>query len=382
MIQLEDGTAPTSVLIIGRTSEGERGLQAALNEQGLDWQVRRVEDADAALAAVTGDAIDIVVADARAIGQRAVGLLDEFRRHHPEAVRLLMLGDQGEPPDAAMMEIAHRILSHPLCAEELVETVYGVLELRELLDSPRLKGFVGRITDLPPAPSIYLELTQALRDPECTTARLIGLVSKDPALAARVLRLCNSAYFSGGRTITDLRSAVIRLGAGHLGRLVLASEVFAHAGTLPAGEREALQHRALESSRIALNLLSDASADLAATACLLAEVGKLLPGVDRSEPEDDDAISAIEPGYADVGAYLLGLWGLPLPIVEAVANQHRPGRSGHGGFWVTGAVHVARALASQRPVDERYLASVAVTDRLPEWLALVAEGNPARMASG
>ena len=63
--------------------------------------------------------------------------------------------------------------------------------------------------------------------------------------------------------------------------------------------------------------------------------------------------------------------GLPMPIVEAVAYQRRPGQMRSGGFWVTGAVHVASALVAGNEPDEAYLRSVGMLDKLPQWRELV-----------
>ena len=382
MIHKEGVESSIRGLVVGQHIQGDALLETALSEQGLDWEIVRASDAETALTISSEEQIDVIVTDSRPGSLDGTSLLAAHRQHHPGTVRILLLDEASDPPDTAMLEAAHRILNLPLRADELVETVDGVVELRELLDSAELKAFVGSFVRLPPPPELYLELSRALNDPECTTARIINLVSKDPAIAARVLRLCNSAYFSGGRTFTDLRSAVIRLGAQNLRRLVLASEVFGEKGACSGVDRDALQQRAMASSQLAAQLLSDASADLAATACLLAEVGKLLPGVNTAEPGEAPSGDSCGPSHAEAGAYLLGLWGLPLPIVEAVANQHRPARSGHRGFWVTGAVHVARALVCGRQVDEDYLASVSMLDRLPAWRALV-ESEPAkRMDAG
>src|SRR5690606_14877465 len=140
----------------------------------------------------------------------------------------------------------------------------------------------------------------------------------------------------------------------------------------PSGvDREAMQERALATSQLAGKLLAGPSSELAATAGLLAEVGLLLPGIEDSAlPGSDDPLTEIKagsPGYAEAGAYLLGLWGLPTPIVEAVAHQSRPRRMRSGGFWVTGAVHVASALVRGTTVDESYLHSVGVLGKLPQW---------------
>ena len=69
----------------------------------------------------------------------------------------------------------------------------------------------------------------------------------------------------------------------------------------------------------------------------------------------------------DAGAYLLGLWGLPMPIVEAVGFHLQPQRSNTRSFWVTGAVHVALALVNGEAVDEDYLQRANVLHKLPEW---------------
>jgi len=185
-----------------------------------------------------------------------------------------------------------------------------------------------------------------------------------------VLKLCNSAYFSAGREITDPRAAVTRLGMKTVQQLVLATEAFGRAPGMSLEEREAMQERALRVSRLAGRLLAGPSAELAVTAGLLAEVGRLLPhGQDDGEAPD----------YAEAGAYLLGLWGLPMPIVEAVAFHRQPRRRRAPGFWVTGALYVATALVRDEPVDEAYLESVGMRDRLPKWRAFL-EQDLARAA--
>ena len=218
---------------------------------------------------------------------------------------------------------------------------------------------------LPSPPHLYLSLMQALEeDDESSIGDIAKLVAADPAIAAKVLQLSNSAFFNNGRAISDRRGAVTRLGISTLRDLVLASEVFS-AQSLSNAERNALQTRALTASRLAAKMLPESSAQLGATAALLADIGLLLPGV-RNEHEpaeaDDD-----RPGHAEAGAYLLGLWGLPMPIIESVAFHLQPQRSQIRSFWVTGAVHVATALASGTAVDEQYLTRVGVQAKLAGW---------------
>ena len=87
--------------------------------------------------------------------------------------------------------------------------------------------------------------------------------------------------------------------------------------------------------------------------------------------------------HAELGAYLLGIWGMPYPIVEAVANHHRPTRVEQDSFGILAAVHVATGLAHEvtepmeqstptSSIDLDYLESLNVIDELPGWREMAA----------
>ena len=346
------------IVVVDPNAGVAEGLKRSIAEFGLDWSVESIADLAAADAAADADVLVSGLAD-DADQERGLAAL---RARHPDAVRVLLLGPGQEAGAMDVLEGAHRVLQKPLAPEELIDAVEGIGELRELLDSPLLKKSVGRVDSLPAAPRMYFQLARLMRDPDVGLGQVADQLSQDPALVARVLKLCNSAYFSAGREITDPRSAVTRLGMRTVQQLVLATEAFGRAAGVSAGEREAMQDRALRTSRLAGRLLAGPSAELAATAGLLAEVGRLLP-----PPEED----VPAPEYTEAGAYLLGLWGLPMPIVEAVAFHRQPRRRRASGFWVTGALHVATALVTGEPVDEGYLQAVGMRERLPQWQAFM-----------
>jgi HD-like signal output (HDOD) protein len=132
-----------------------------------------------------------------------------------------------------------------------------------------------------------------------------------------------------------------------------------------------LREHSLRASRLAAALLPGPRADLAATAALLAGVGRLLP-----EVRIPGAISTGEasdwPGYAEAGAYLLGLWGLPEPLVEAVALHPTPALAGERGLGLVGACHVAWALLGELPLDTGWLAAQGLEGEQERWADLAA----------
>jgi HD-like signal output (HDOD) protein len=67
--------------------------------------------------------------------------------------------------------------------------------------------------DLPCFPDVVIRISHALADPNTSSDRVVTFVGAEPRLAARVLQVANSAAFnSSGKPLTDLRSAITRLG--------------------------------------------------------------------------------------------------------------------------------------------------------------------------
>jgi HD-like signal output (HDOD) protein/CheY-like chemotaxis protein len=362
------------ILLVGDEASLSNELFEYVSDLGEDWQLQTAPDGNAAIAAVATSAVDAVIVAPVLADLTPATLLGQIRTLRPETIRIALIDTDSSQrsPSARIIGVAHRFLPLPLAPEVLLEALTSLEELRELLDSPRLRTSIGRIEKLPSPPHLYLSLMQALEENEDSDASEIAkLVAADPAIAAKVLQLSNSAFFNNGRAISDLRGAVTRLGLSTLRDLVLASEVFSLAA-ISAAERNALQSRALLASRLAAKMLPASSAELGATAALLADIGLLLPGV-RNERSEAPADGDDRPGHAEAGAYLLGLWGLPMPIIEAVAFHLQPQRSTVRSFWVSGAVHVATALAGGTAVDEQYLTRTGVISKLEGWRELAAD---------
>ncbi|RXR08815.1 HDOD domain-containing protein [Pseudoxanthomonas composti] len=354
------------ILFVGDAACFPAELIELVGEMDDQWQARVVADGSTALGALASEAVDMVVVAPEVGDMPAATLLGQIRTLRPETSRLALV-DASQPPANKIIGLAHRFLPYPLAPEVLLEAIGSLDELRELIDNPELRSRIGRVDQLPSPPHIYLSLVRALDDDAGASAADISrLISGDPAIAAKVLQICNSAFFSNGRTISDLRTAVTRLGTGTLRDLVLASEVFSMPAA-PGIDRHLLQQRALLASRQARRILPESSAELGATAALLADIGLLLPGVRNVYDTPDAPEGDTRPAHTEAGAYLLGLWGLPMPIIEAVAFHREPQRSSTRTFWVTGAVHVAMSLASNSPIDEAYLAKTGMLARLEGW---------------
>jgi putative nucleotidyltransferase with HDIG domain len=131
--------------------------------------------------------------------------------------------------------------------------------------------------------------------------------------------------------------------------------------------------------------LSSAKADEAFLAGVLHDVGKVIFATKAAArpyaTSAVDIVAQMEAHHAEVGAYLLGLWGFPNSIVEAVAFHHTPRQASEEGFGLAGIVHVAdrlvhlrsenRLAATDTGLQPGYLESLGLDHCLPKWSAAV-----------
>src|SRR6516162_2607967 len=142
---------------------------------------------------------------------------------------------------------------------------------------------IGGVGHLPPVPDVYLELTGAIARSETSSAEIAEIIAKDPATAAKLLQLVNSACFGALRQISTLEHAVAYVGTDLIRDLSLSIHLF---GAL---ERIALQsgfsfqleqEHSVLTARVAKRLSAKpAEAQNAFTAALLHDIGKLVLAV-------------------------------------------------------------------------------------------------------
>jgi putative nucleotidyltransferase with HDIG domain len=191
------------------------------------------------------------------------------------------------------------------------------------------------------------------------------VIEHDIAMSAKVLQLVNSAFFGLAQTVTSLKSGVSYLGMETIKNLALTTETFrilAPDPRVPVSACEAIQQHSYRVAAIAGTLPMDSKArDLTVVAALLHDVGRLalaskMPDVFSSvlalvrerkcEPFEAEE-ELLGTSHAEIGAYLLGLWGVAPAASEAIAHHHHPTRIPHSGFDISIAVYVADVLAHE-----------------------------------
>jgi HD-like signal output (HDOD) protein len=347
------------VLCLHPQAEGLEQLRRVLLEHRRSWDVDLALDLETARERLAANAVDAVVTVVTPDFD-GMGFLCEVRDHRNETIRVVM-GRELDDAQVRSLKVAHRVLPLDGPPELLIESLGRALTMRELVQQPALRELLGRVGHLPVAPRVYAQLSRRLEDPSTSVEQLARLVGEDPGLSTQVLRIANSSYFGRDQGVMSLDLAAARLGTRLLRSIVLAAEVFARFPVPPTSlSLDELQRHSSLVARIASGLDPRASwKEDAFTAGILHDVGKLviasrLPEMwqdilstartsQRKVHEVEQEILGVDHGT--LGACLLGMWGLPSVVLEAVHRHHRVSLLGDLELDSTVAVALADQLA-------------------------------------
>lgn len=387
------------------------GLQNLLHKQRHLWHMVFSQSGEAALAELQKAPFDVIVSDMRMPGMDGATLLAAVKDSYPNVARIVLSGQAERDALIKALPIAHQFLSKPCDGEMLRVVIERACRLQRLLTDETIRTAIGKLDALPSAATTYSDLTQALASPDVGLTTVAAVVERDPAMAAKVLQLVNSAYFGLSQRITSVAQAMVYLGADTMKGLVLTSQVFALAEQkqVQGLSVDALQEHSLMTARLAKRLVvNQRVADDAFTAGLLHDIGQIALSVSmpetyaevlrtsRARPLHEAEHERLGVSHAEVGAYLLGVWGLPFSVVEAVAYHHRPSAVEAGDREVLAAVHVADTLveagdaesSATAGVDVAFLEASGWTSTLPkarEWTSaarVIQDRDPARQVPG
>jgi len=383
------------------------GLKRMLRPMRNEWEMSFAPGGEAALAMLEGARFDVIVTDMRMPGMDGATLLEIVREKYPSLLRIILSGYTELQASLRAVPVAHQFLMKPCDPEMLRAGIARATSLGEVLDSRMLTSLVGALRDLPSLPRIFAELKIALADPKTTIEQVSHIVEQDIAVSAKLLQLVNSAFFGLARDISDVKTAVSCLGMAVLHDLVLTLEVFRSFTPNEYVSEEFLeefhQHAQL-TARIAAGIAQDANLTQAVVlAALLHDVGKLViaertpehfaralaQAEDENRPLYEVEETLIHISHAEVGAYLLSLWGLPYTVVEAVAHHHHPRRVPQHGIDMVFVVYISNLLALEReaiaknanpPIfDDELVEQTGATARLAEWRKIAEAAHTKQM---
>ncbi len=376
-----------------------RMLRSMRNEVTLYFAQSGIE----ALEIMNTNDIDIIVSDMRMPGMDGAQLLNEVRNRSPHTTRIMLTGQADEDSVMRCINVVHQFLSKPCDPEKLKDILLKSGELHKLMNDRNLKNIISGIERLPSLPAIYQQLQDKLNEPDTEIKDVAEIISRDPAMTAKILQLVNSSFFGFYNKVDTPERAVSLLGLETVKNLVLGIHLFSE--NIPAQHIAFINH--LWKHSIAVGSMArgiakseaadDTSAGEAFVAGMLHDIGKLLL---ISEMESSygriieqchnqhSALHEVEKAHLHsshcmIGAYLTGLWGFSSEVVEAIAYHHQLDRYPEMVFTPSVAVHFAdhfyyhcfenEAIGSPPTLSKDFFIKANLEDRLPNWQALCEE---------
>lgn len=341
------------------------GIRRMLHADQKRWDMQFAVGGEAALRACEAGSFDVIISDLRMPGMDGASLLGHIRDRFPSTARIVLSGYSEVALATRMVSVAHRFLTKPCNASDIRSTIERVCMLQDLLGAPEIRRIVCMVGELPSLSRTYQSLTQAVANPDASIGQVAAIIEQDVAMSAKVLQLVNSAFFGLAQAISNVQNAVAYLGTETIANLALASEafrIFIPDSRVPQGVCESIQLHAQRTAAIAAVLPVDSKTrDVTVVAALLHDIGSLILASRMPEKFCSALLRARErkcenfeaeeellgTSHAEIGAYLLGLWGIPEVAVEAIAHHHHPTRIPHSGLDSSIAVYVADLLAHE-----------------------------------
>ncbi|MDR3584124.1 MAG: response regulator [Desulfosporosinus sp.] len=380
-----------------------QGLKRMLWSLRDEWEMFFVEDGQSALNILQQHPIEVIISDMLMPGMDGAELMKQVWQRFPHVIRIMLSGDSNQNRILRSVVPTHQFLLKPCDAETLKHTVDRAYQLQKILKNDDIAKIVNGIVRLPSVPTLYTRLLREIQSDDPSIEVIGEIIARDLTMSARILQLVNSAFFSLPNRIKNVRQAVRLLGLNNIQALVLYVNLFSGEDKIKVVKGLSLKeiwNHSMKVGTLAREILSlePHTAEQAGDAFfmgLLHDIGLLILA---QIPQYHSIFQTSEKGFesqeqlvkeyemlrtshAEVGAYLLGIWGLPENFVETVAFHHRPSQFEGGQNRALTALHVAESLLGSgcdglegiKRLDNTYIETIDLQEKLPEWSRLCLE---------
>ena len=384
-----------------------KGLQRSLRKMRAEWEMTFTSSSKEALDILGSGSYDVIVSDLRMPQMDGAQLLAEVKSKHPQVVRIILSGQVEQETTFKSVQVAHQSISKPCDVDILKHTLSKLFALRNLLEDESIKRIVSQTETLPSLPAVYTEVINELQSPDPSVQKVGEIISSDLAMTAKILQVVNSAFFGLVRKISNPKEAVMLLGTETIKALVLSVKIFSEFNQKKFVwfNFDELFNHSMSVSMFAQTIskkedLDQSLVNNSLMAGMFHDLGKLILVTNFQKPYQKVLTEAGETqqnlwdlenerfgtSHAEIGAYLMGLWGLEYPVIEAIAFHHCPGKSLSNSTGLLTAVHFGDAfdrlkngandLNSEnglRQLDRGYLDDLGVAGRINDWQTVCKE---------
>lgn len=364
---------------------------------GPEYQVFTAGSGAEGLKFLENTPVDIVVSDLVMPEMNGHEFMTTVAQAHPESMRIVISAHEDQLTVAQCLMFGHRYFAKPFDLKNLASVLKRICHLKHQVGSEKLKKVITGLGALPTPPRIHTRLNEALNSGYTSLDEIGGIIQEDPGLTVKLLQIANSVYFGVQQRVVSPMEAVQVVGLEVLRGLVLclhafkfyqnrvirsvsATELWDHSLRTATSARRLAKYEQLPHQQCEETFVSG----------LLHDIGKLVLAANADDeyqlvirrsqnegtPASDLEQEVFGATHAQIGAYLLGLWGLPEPVVSTVEMHHSLEQVTSPGFTPVTAIHVAQCLEPSphriSRINTKYLRTIGVENRVVEWQNVLA----------
>lgn len=317
--------------------DDERQIRKAIKRLFInsEYELLFAESGQEALEILKSEDVDMIISDMLMPGMTGEKLLEKIIKFKPHIIRVALSGytEKGVVLSVLDKNLAKIYLFKPWDNNEFINTINGLFEFELMLENDNLVSIINDIDNLPTLPSLYTKISEMISD-EKSISKIAECIENDPSIAARVLKISNSAYY--GKKTSDVHRAIMFIGLSNIKNIILSTSIYGANSKNIKMVKEEFEHSSLTNriiDLIYLEILHKPTPSEARSAGLLHNIGKSVflmefeadfyKNINIKEAlEKEEKFLGVD--HQVLGSYLLNWWELPLSIVETAFFHHNP----------------------------------------------------------
>jgi putative nucleotidyltransferase with HDIG domain len=368
-----------------------------------EWDCYYADDVLGAIDFLNYIQFDLIVTDIALPLFDGTQLLEYVKNRYPDVIRLILTDCDSIDNYLQVVRLAHQFLRKTESVQQIEEIIQNMYRLHRLVINKKARRMVGALDSLPSLPDAYYQLKDELNRSEPSLKKIGEVIESDVGLSTTVLKIVNSAFFTLPQQVTTPSQAVVLLGTEIIKSMVVTAHIFSH-----FEEKDICQSVTvvMKHSQMVAGFaghicehhgVREKTRDTVVMAAMLHDIGRLIfeaylhekyqkalniSNV-TSESLSESERNVLGVDHADIGAYLLGLWGFRFKTVEAVAFHHSPRRIQSDSNMLLSILHVADVVALEKLdsdasfgteyIDQTYVEKHIGHQRWDEWRTLCLE---------
>jgi len=358
-----------------------------------NWPVVVANNLDDALLYISNTQFDVVIMNLDVSSSSIQEDIQLIKNKNQDCIIVLLLSENDNESYIKSINLVHRIYSKPIQAEAFYQDLDSLINLKYKISQSKNNKKLVSINTLPSPPQTFTEIISELNSIEPSISKISNIIKRDIGLTTKLLQLINSAYYGLKSKVHNPSIAINLLGLETVKNLALTLSSFNQFSKAQIDDYtvQNILNYSLDIGKASKTYatvlgLNNSMIESASLAGMLHDIGKLamisiLPDEFKKSLRfsKDNMISLYQAQKetvgltdAEIGGYLLFLWGLPECIVNAVTYHYLPSENKNTNIDIVTAVHLAYAIENEtkqsqitnNALDMNYISTLQLDNEL------------------